>query len=128
MTQGQRKPALPPGIAARLRDLQQNAKRAAPLLKAMSNPTRLVILCKIAERERSVGELEQEVGLTQSGISQHLAVLRREHIVATRRDKQTIFYSLARPDVVALMSTLHKIFCAPPRGKPARRTKARVAG
>lgn len=126
MTQAHRKPALPASIAGRLKELQSNAKRAAPLLKAMSNPTRLVILCKIAEGERSVGELEKQVGLTQSGISQHLAVLRRQHIVVTRRDKQTIFYSLASPDVIALMATLHKIFCKPPVAKAAARAKARA--
>ena len=75
-------------------------------------------------RERSVGELEEEVGLSQSGISQHLAILRREHVVATRRDKQTVFYSLASADVVALMATLHKVFCKP--AKAAARPKLRA--
>ena len=106
---------MPPRIAARMGELQRSARRAAPLLKAMSNPARLVILCQLAEGERSVGELEEEVGLSQSGISQHLAVLRREHVVATRRDKQTVFYSLASAEVVALMATLHKVFCKPAR-------------
>ena len=102
-----------PGIAARMGELQRSARRAAPLLKAMSNPSRLVILCQIAEGERSVGELAEAVGLSQSGISQHLAVLRRQHVVATRRDKQTVYYSLASADVVALMATLHRVFCKP---------------
>jgi len=124
MAQAHRKTALPAGIAARLKELQSNAKRAAPLLKAMSNPTRLVILCKIAEGERSVGELEKQVGLTQSGISQHLAVLRRQHIVVTRRDKQTIYYSLASPDVIALMATLHQVFCRPAQAAPRARARA----
>ena len=123
MAQAHRKSALPPGIAGRLKELQQNAKRAAPLLKAMSNPSRLVILCKIAEGERSVGEIERQVGLTQSGISQHLAVLRRAQIVVTRRERQTIYYSLANAEVIALMASLHKIFCKTAR--PARRAKAR---
>ena len=113
-----------PPIAGRMRELQRNARRAAPLLKAMSNPARLVILCQLAEGERSVGELEDAVGLSQSGISQHLAVLRREHVVATRRDKQTVFYSLANADVVALMATLHKVFCKPAK---AARPKLRIA-
>jgi DNA-binding transcriptional ArsR family regulator len=108
-----RKTTVAPQVAARMADLQDNARRAAGLLKAMSNPSRLVILCQLAEGERSVGELEEGVGLSQSGISQHLAVLRREHVVVTRRDKQTVFYSLASADVVALMSTLHKVFCKP---------------
>lgn len=105
-------------------ELQRSARRAAPLLKAMSNPSRLVILCQLAEGERSVGELEEEVGLSQSGISQHLAVLRREHVVVTRRDKQTVFYSLASADVMALMATLHRVFCKPAR---AARPKPKAA-
>ncbi|MGE5095618.1 MAG: ArsR/SmtB family transcription factor [Betaproteobacteria bacterium] len=93
-------------------ELQDNARRAAGLLKAMSNSSRLVILCQLAEGERSVGELERAVGLSQSGISQHLAVLRREHVVKNRRERQTVYYSLASDEVVALMATLHKVFCA----------------
>jgi DNA-binding transcriptional ArsR family regulator len=118
-----RKTTVAPQVAARMADLQDNARRAAGLLKAMSNPSRLVILCQLAEGERSVGELEEGVGLSQSGISQHLAVLRREHVVVTRRDKQTVFYALASADVVALMSTLHKVFCKPAK---ASRPKLRA--
>lgn len=108
-------------MQARMAELQSNARRAAGLLKAMSNPSRLVILCYLAEGERSVGQLADEVGLSQSGISQHLAVLRRESVVVTRRDKQTVFYSLASPDIVTLMHTLHQVFC-----KPARAARARL--
>ena len=122
-----RKPIVPPAMAGRMKELQSNARRVAPLLKAISNPARLLIVCKIAERERSVGELEQQVGLTQSGISQHLAVLRRERIVVTRRDKQAIIYSLGSPDVVALMATLHRIFCKPARDSARVRSGARTA-
>ncbi|MGZ5033721.1 MAG: ArsR/SmtB family transcription factor [Usitatibacter sp.] len=118
-----RKTPASPQVASRMGELQRSARRAAPLLKAMSNPSRLVILCQLAEGERSVGELEEAVGLSQSGISQHLAVLRREHVVATRRDKQTVFYSLASADVVALMATLHKVFCKPAK---AARPKLRA--
>jgi len=103
MAQAHRKTALPAGIAARLKELQSNAKRAAPLLKAMSNPTRLVILCKIAEGERSVGELEKQVGLTQSGISQHLAVLRRHNLVVAERRASQVYYRLAYPEVAELL-------------------------
>lgn len=116
-----RRPSIPAPLAARIAELQANARRAAPLLRAMSNPSRLVILCQLAEGERSVGELEEAVGISQSGISQHLAVLRREQIVATRRDKQTVYYSLASADVVALMATLHRVFC-----KPAARARPRL--
>lgn len=112
-----RKTSVSPQIAAGMGELQRSARRAAPLLKAMSNPSRLVILCQLAEGERSVGELEEAVGLSQSGISQHLAVLRRQRMVATRRERQTVFYSLASPDVVALMATLHQVFCKPARAR-----------
>lgn len=104
-----------------MRELRRSARRAAPLLKAMSNPSRLVILCQLAEGERSVGDLEDEVGLSQSGISQHLAILRREHVVVTRREKQTVFYSLASADVMALMHTLHKVFCKPAKSAAPKR-------
>jgi DNA-binding transcriptional ArsR family regulator len=110
-----RKAIAGPQVGVRMAELQRSARRAAPLLKAMSNPSRLVILCQLAEGERSVGDLEQLVGLSQSGISQHLAVLRREEVVLTRRDKQTVFYSLASAEVMALMHTLHKVFCKPAR-------------
>ncbi|MHB8495036.1 MAG: ArsR/SmtB family transcription factor [Casimicrobiaceae bacterium] len=103
------------GTDARLSELQQNARRAAKLLKAMSNSARLVILCQLADGERSVGELERVVGLSQSGISQHLAVLRREGVVSSRRIRQTVLYSLASHDVIALMGTLHTVFCAKAR-------------
>ena len=99
------------GEPSALRELQQNARRVAALLKAMSNPARLVILCQIAEGERSVGELERAVGLSQSAISQHLAVLRSESIVSSRRVRQTVLYSLASSEVVAIITTLHAVFC-----------------
>ena len=92
-------------------ELQRNARRVAGLLKAMSNSARLVILCQIAEGERSVGELERAVGLSQSSISQHLAVLRAQTVVSSRRVGQTVLYSLASSEVEALMSTLHAVFC-----------------
>ena len=101
------------GAGARLSELEQNARRAARLLKAMSNSARLVILCQLADGERSVGELERAVGLSQSGISQHLAVLRREGVVSSRRIRQTVLYSLANPDVITVMGTLHSVFCRP---------------
>ena len=91
--------------------LEENARHAAGLLKAMSNPSRLVILCQLAEGERSVGELERAVGLSQSGISQHLALLRRESVVSSRRVRQTVLYSLGSEQVAAVMATLHQVFC-----------------
>ena len=109
---------------SRMHELQHNAARVAALLKAMANPARLVILCQLAEGERSVGQLERVVGLSQSGISQHLAVLRRGDVVKSRREGQTIFYSLATADVVTLMGTLHALFCRADRARAATRVKS----
>ena len=75
--------------------LEANAARACNLLKAMANPARLMVLCQIADGEKSVNELAQAVGLSQSGLSQHLTVLRSRNLVTTRRAGQTIYYSLA---------------------------------
>jgi DNA-binding transcriptional ArsR family regulator len=113
--------------ASALGELQRNARRVASLLKAMSNPARLIILCQIAEGERSVGELERAVGLSQSAISQHLAVLRGEAIVSSRRVRQTVLYSLASKEVVALITTLHVVFCRDGRVPKAALRRARRA-
>jgi DNA-binding transcriptional ArsR family regulator len=93
-------------------ELRENAARATALLKTMANPSRLLILCHLAEEEKSVGELVKAVGTSQSGLSQHLAILRREHLVSTRRAGQTIYYSLASAEAAALMHTLYAVFCA----------------
>ena len=97
--------------AAEIEKLEDNAAHACELLKAMANPARLMVLCQIAHGEKSVGELERAVGLSQSGLSQHLAVLRNKHIVTTRRDAQTIYYSLASDEAGAVMATLYEVFC-----------------
>ena len=92
-------------------ELQKKAGRATSLLKALANSSRLLILCQLAEGEKSVGELERRVRLSQSGLSQHLALLRRKGIVATRREAQSIFYSLASREAEAIMATLYEVFC-----------------
>lgn len=97
-------------------DLKQNAERASELLKAMSNEKRLMILCYLAEGEKAVGEMERLIGLSQSALSQHLARLRRDGLVKTRRSSQTIYYSLAGGEAAAVMGTLHSIYCC---DKPA---------
>jgi len=91
--------------------LQGSAKNATELLKVMSNEWRLLILCHLAEGEKTVGNLENELGLGQSALSQHLAVLRREKLVCTRRDAQSIYYSLDSEDAKAIMATLYERFC-----------------
>ena len=103
---------LPARVAADLDKLEKSARQAAILLKSMANAHRLKILCQLAEGEKSVGEMESVIGLSQSGLSQHLAVLRRKRIVATRREAQSIFYSLASKEVEEIMASLYRIFCA----------------
>jgi len=94
-------------------EFEAQAGAAAKLLRALSNERRLMILCQLTEGERSVGELLPLIGLTQSALSQHLAMLREEGIVATRRESQVIWYRIADPAALKVMSTLAEIFCPP---------------
>lgn len=95
-----------------LEKLQDSARRASTLLKAMSNEHRLMILCQLLHGEKSVGELERLIGLSQSALSQHLARLRRDNLVQTRRQAQTIYYSLAGAEASAVINTLYGLYCA----------------
>jgi DNA-binding transcriptional ArsR family regulator len=109
----------------KLAELQSNAQRAAALLKSMSNPSRLLVLCQLSEGEKSVGELERAVGVSQSALSQHLALLRHQNIVKTRRQGQTIYYSIAGDEAPAILATLFDVFCRKSKAAPrARRLKA----
>ncbi len=92
--------------------MRDNAQDASALLKSLANPSRLLVLCALVTREHTVGELEELTGLSQSAVSQHLARLRDEQIVATRRDAQRVFYSLENPGVQAVLETVHGIYCA----------------
>jgi DNA-binding transcriptional ArsR family regulator len=95
-----------------LADMQANAEQAAVLLKAMANKHRLLILCTLNNKELSVSKLNQEVNIPQSTLSQHLSVLRRDKLVKTRREAQTIFYSLSSKEVNAIISTLYELYCS----------------
>ncbi len=95
-------------------DLIGYARRASTLLKAMSNERRLLILCHLAEGERSVGELESLVGLSQSALSQHLARLRRDRVVRTRRSAQSIIYSLEGEEALTIMEALRRLYVSAP--------------
>ncbi|PWC83002.1 ArsR family transcriptional regulator [Azospirillum sp. TSH100] len=97
----------------KIEDLQANARRASALLKAMCNERRLLILCHLSQGERSVGELEDLVGLSQSALSQHLARLRNDNLVRTRRSAQNIYYSLNGHEAQTIMATLHGLYCTP---------------
>ncbi|MCO4799027.1 MAG: winged helix-turn-helix transcriptional regulator [Colwelliaceae bacterium] len=92
-------------------ELRSNAGEAAELLKAMSNENRLLILCHLGEEELSVTELNSFIDLSQSSLSQHLARLRNDGLVKTRRESQTIYYSIANPSVVSLIGFLQQEFC-----------------
>lgn len=89
----------------------------------MANSHRLLILCELNNGERTVSALEAVVPLSQSALSQHLAKLRDYGIVSTRREAQSIYYSLADPRVASLIDTLYKLFCAPAKSKFKRRAK-----
>lgn len=93
--------------------LKDNATRASNLLKVMANQSRLMILCNLLEGERSVQQLQGHVGLSQSALSQQLAILRGQNLVSTRREAQSIFYSLESPEAEALIGTLYSIYCEP---------------
>lgn len=90
--------------------MQANAARATALLKSMANESRLMILCLLAEQEMTVTELGQQLSLSQSALSQHLGLLRREGVVKTRREAQFIRYSLDSHEVERLIATLCELF------------------
>jgi len=92
-------------------DLRTNAKQATTLLKALANESRLLILCYLDDRELSVSELNTCLDLSQSALSQHLAVLRRDQLVKTRRESQTIYYSLNGEEAKQIIHTLHNMYC-----------------
>lgn len=106
-----------------IKEMEANSEEAAELLKALANQYRLMILCELHNGERSVSALEAVVPLSQSALSQHLAKLREGGFVATRREAQTIYYSLADTRVVRLIGVLHELFCAPAGPKNRRMSK-----
>lgn len=95
------------------RSLEARAGEVAGLLRALGNDRRLLILCRLVEcGEATVGDLAGDVGLSQSALSQHLARMREEGIVAFRRDAQTLWYRIADPRVESLLATLHRLYCS----------------
>tara|TARA_B100000780_G_C20883925_1_gene351695 strand:- start:206 stop:526 length:321 start_codon:yes stop_codon:yes gene_type:complete len=92
-------------------DLKANAKIAATMLKAIANENRLLILCNLEGQELSVTALNDQLDLSQSALSQHLAVLRKDGLVKTRRESQTIFYSLSDVRASKVIKTLHELYC-----------------
>ncbi|PXA71307.1 MULTISPECIES: ArsR/SmtB family transcription factor [Vibrio] len=95
-----------------LAQMEQNSAQAVVLLKAMANERRLQILCLLHNQELSVGELCSKLELSQSALSQHLAWLRRDGLVETRKEAQTVFYTLSSNEVKAMIELLHGLYCA----------------
>jgi DNA-binding transcriptional ArsR family regulator len=91
--------------------MQQNAADAVSLLKGLANESRLMIMCVLTEGEVSVGQLNTRIKLSQSALSQHLAVMRDQGLVKTRRESQTIYYSLAETPAVNVIELLHSVYC-----------------
>jgi len=103
-----------------LPDFEANAGKAADLLRTLGNEKRLMILCQLGPGELQAGALQAPLGLSQSALSQHLAVLREAGIVSTRRDGQAIWYRIADPAAVQVIATLASIFCP---DKPVRKKR-----
>lgn len=94
-----------------IREMADNARAAAVLLKQLSNEHRLLILCLLMDTELSVGDIHKQTDLSQSSLSQHLGSLREAGLVKTRRESQSIFYSLDGKESTQIIEVLHKIYC-----------------
>jgi len=106
--------------------MQEAAREASSLLKVLSNPDRLLILCQLSQGEARVGELEEQLGIIQPTLSQQLTVLRAEELVTTRRDGKNIYYSLASTRALAVIETLYMQFCGPAPKKAAARSRSKT--
>jgi ArsR family transcriptional regulator, virulence genes transcriptional regulator len=117
-----RRPALEelkPDVA-RMAEMHAHAGEAAGFLKALGNEQRLLILCSLLEGPLPVGELNERVDLSQSALSQHLALLRDAGLVETRREAQSIYYSLPSGPVLQVMALLQEIYCPAPKPRQPR--------
>jgi DNA-binding transcriptional ArsR family regulator len=108
-----------PSAPVDLDAMREAAGRARALLKVLSNPDRMLLLCKLAEGEHNVGQLEAGLGIGQPTLSQQLGVLRDEGMVRTRRDGKQVFYTIASPEALAVLRTLYDLYCPTREGKPA---------
>lgn len=102
-----------------LESLRRSADSACRLMKVLSNPDRLLLLCQLSQGEKRVGELEELVGISQPTLSQQLGVLREEGLVNTRRDGKNIYYEIASPQAMAVMTVLFEQFCGPSKETPS---------
>lgn len=96
---------------ADLKKMQAAAGRASALMKTLGHSGRLMILCTLADGERAVGELAQDLEMSQSSLSQHLARMRSEGLVDTRRESQTVYYRLRDGEARQVIEALYRTFC-----------------
>jgi len=96
-----------------LEQMSEAADKASALMRTLGHKGRLMVLCQLASSEKSVGELSDSLGIPQSPLSQHLARMRKEGLVKTRREAQTIFYSLKADDAGKIIQCLYGLYCAP---------------
>ncbi len=97
--------------------MKASASNACRLMKVLSNPDRLMLLCQLSQGEKRVGELEEILSIVQPTLSQQLTVLREEELVTTRRDGKNIYYQIASPQALAVMNVLFEQFCGPQTGE-----------
>jgi DNA-binding transcriptional ArsR family regulator len=102
----------PPFSPSDLARMKERVPEVAELLRFMATPSRLLLLCQLAQGEMTVGGLEDATGIRQPALSQQLAELRQRKLVATRRESRSIIYRMADPRVAALLGAMHGIFCA----------------
>ncbi len=106
--------------------MQAAAGHASDLLKALANPHRLLIICQLIDRECSVGELAAFLGIRDSTVSQHLALLRKDGLVSARRDGQTIWYAISSGPAREVLSALYRIYCGPKKQEEGKRRENRI--
>jgi len=99
-----------------LEKMKTSTGKACQMMKVLSNPDRLMLLCQLSQGEKRVGELEEILGIVQPTLSQQLTVLRDEELVTTRRDGKNIYYQIASPQALAVMNVLFDQFCKPQEG------------
>jgi len=99
-----------------LEKMKTSAGKACQMMKVLSNPDRLMLLCQLSQGEKRVGELEEILGIVQPTLSQQLTVLREEELVSTRREGKNIYYQIASPQALAVMNVLFDQFCKSPEG------------
>lgn len=98
-------------LTLELQQMHNSASQACKLMKVLSNPDRLMILCQLSKSELRVGEIEEILGIEQPTLSQQLTVLRDENLVATRREGKSIYYKIKSPEAMAVIEVLYEQFC-----------------